>query len=553
MKIKSFSKSLLVLCAVLLTFLGIWYVLAANLTAWSDEITHLTVGKGLLLTGRPYGWNFDQGSLTGGQNTRGLLISHSVKFVYRMLGETMLDVRLIPLGFTLLTFLLFVGYISKRHKSSIEHICLVGILFFGQSLILEKSLYVRFYAPLAFFVIAGLICYWEGLQSFKKKQYLHTTLLWSVSAGAMALPSLDDWQIQHIPIFLLALMLSSGSFVNHAIAFLKQHAKKVLFSCILFFLMAPFLVLLIDILLINLTVGSHTLGISFVTYWDNIMGLIRYTWALNIVLMGTFFLIPKGKEAIKWDFFSWLYSVGLISGIAFGLLNPHNFIFYSRFFYLPVVLTVLGFSGLFLKMFDRSIIQKRIIITYLCLNFILSYTTFYYDRSNIVRPIQWLNTHLDTSVLLTFSSELELHRGKTLIHKAHPIIAGQDVQEIRRIIDVVAANPSKDVYFLYTDHYQLREALYRFTTGKVRTIPGDFFRHLKDVIPGEKVIGETRGCGLLVYQKENLILALTQLLDNGYPKLVEPISAHKRILKKLFAYLGLPDTREEIMAKINWS
>lgn len=129
MQIKSFNKSLLAISVVLFAFVGIWYVLATNLAAWSDEIYHMAAGKGLLLTGRPFSWNFEQGELTDGLYIRGLLISHSVKFAYRILGETILSARFIPLGFTLLTFLLFAGYILKRHKSSLEHICLVGILF----------------------------------------------------------------------------------------------------------------------------------------------------------------------------------------------------------------------------------------------------------------------------------------------------------------------------------------------------------------------------------------------------------------------------------------
>ena len=156
MQVRTCSRALL-FTFLLIVFLGVWTPLAIHIPAWSDESSHMSVGKGLLMTGEPRVFDFDQGKLTEYRYTRALAISYLTKWFYQIGGESILIARLMPLLFTLLTFAIYVWYRRARHKISFEHIFIAGILFFLQSMVLEKSLYVRYYAPLAFLFMIRVV------------------------------------------------------------------------------------------------------------------------------------------------------------------------------------------------------------------------------------------------------------------------------------------------------------------------------------------------------------------------------------------------------------
>jgi hypothetical protein len=296
---------------------------------------------------------------------------------------------------------------------------------------------------------------------------------------------------------------------------------------------APLVVVINNYWVANLRIGTRLIGSSFVTYWDNLAGLLRFGWALNVCFLAIFMPL-MGKRKLERDFGTWLFLVGIVSGLIIGLYNPHTFIFWSRFFYVSVVLAVLGFSGILLKLIPDKGRRYQLLAIYLLLNILLSFSTFYFDRSNIRRPIDWLNHNLGPNdILLVFSPELELHGGKSLVKRAHPLNPSQDPKDIRRLIALVNRKDVKTVYFLYTAHHEaFREKLYVLTTGDMeRQPPADLFRYLSKRMPGEQVMSGLRGCGLKRYKKEVLVAGLRDLLKNGYPPSF--VSLEKRLAVRM--------------------
>jgi hypothetical protein len=507
--------------------------MAVNLTAWSDEITQMSIGKGLQETGKLLVYSFDTGKMTSAIYKRAAFISYLIKLTYQYSGFSLLSSRIIPLIFTLLTFIVYVFYMRINKDASSKNILLAAILFFGQSMVLEKALYVRMYAPLAFMQLISMITYWEGLKDFNNKKLPRSIILWGICAFAVLLPLLDWWHYQQIPILLLGILINVIACNESYIKYLKNNKIKVYSIIITLIILAPIIVILNNSILSVMPCGNKIIRSTYSTYWDNIAGLVRYGWALNICFIGIFVLL-FGKRRIDWDFNSWLFVSGILSGLFTGLYNPHNYIFWSRYFYVPVVLTVLGFSGMLSKLVENKSRRNLLIVVYLLMNIALSFTTFYYDRSNIRKPITWLNSNLGKrDVLLAFSAELELHGGEKLTKYAYLIRPSQDPEDIRKLIKIIDRPNVKDIYFLYTAHHEaLRGKLYYFTTfGGDRTPPADLFRYLRSQVPGVQVMEGLRGCGLKKYNKRTMVRELNLLLKKGYPQPF--ISIERRIVKRV--------------------
>lgn len=507
------------LMVVLTIFLGVWFPLAKHIPAWSDESSHMSVGKGLRMTGEPFVFDYDQGKLTEYRYTRALAVSYLTKWFYQIGGESILVARLMPLLFTLLTFAAYVWYRRARHKISWEHILIAAVLFFLQSMIFEKSMYVRYYAPLAFLFMVSVIMLWEGWQRYEQRKFIQATGMWMLSASFLILPTLDTWHIQHIPMFFLAFALlffgRSDARSLPLVSSITRHPWRIASFVLGMIIIVPFLTILFNFLLVNVRFGARRMDVSFSTYWDNAAGLVRYLWALNVCVLG-FRTLLRGR----WDFDTWLFATGILSGFAFGLFNPHSFIFYSRFFYLPVVLTVLGFSGILSRSIVRPRLRYILLGLYVLLNILLSFTTFYYDRSTIKKAVTWLNENQQQNdVLLTFYSELGLNGGDQLTYKAHPIIGvDQESTSIDALITLVGEHKQSTVFLLYSHHYQLRDTLYRLTTGTDRAPPRDLFRYLMSArAGGEEVLPGMRGSGLKRYRREELRAVLVDLKREGFP------------------------------------
>ncbi|MFH1428726.1 MAG: hypothetical protein ABIH39_03175, partial [Candidatus Margulisiibacteriota bacterium] len=187
---------------------------------------------------------------------------------------------------------------------------------------------------------------------------------------------------------------------------------------------------------------------------------------------------------------------------------------------------------------------------YILFNVLLSFTTFYYDRSNIKQPIEWLTKNIkQNDILFTFSSELELHGGKELVGKAYLIFPTRATENIKEVLKIVDKDNIGDIYYIYTHHYQFKNKLYKSTTGINRTPATDLYRYIRDVIPGEKVISDLRGCGLNKYKKAEMVTGLQKLLKDGYPKPEHKyLSIHFRAVVKVLDVIG---GRERIAAYLN--
>ena len=524
------------LAGIIGLFLMVWFFSAKSFSGWGDEITHFGTAKGLAQTGQYRLWSFDQGQVSPVNYTRGLVITYLSSLSYKIAGLSRLAFRVIPLVFVLLTFLTFALYIRLRYRVSWKALVYAAVFFFGQVFIFEQSVYVRVYAPLGWLMVCGLILYWEAYSQFHKRKILLGGMLLGGSLLIMILPTIDHWQMEHLAIYVLAIFLSFPKIVEVVTKIeqrLNVKAKILLGVCLVFF--ALFVVLVLDYAMGYWVVDAkhRLMGRSFVTYWDNLAGMTRCALALNVCFLGLGWVMQDLRKNKTLDFYSWIFLTGLVSGILIGLFNPHNHIFYSRFFYVSVLLVTIGFPQMLLRMNLSKNSLRWIFTVFLIFNVGLFVINAYWERSNIRVPIAWLQENLkQNDLVLIFSTQLELHGGKSLIHRAYVVSPSQDVESIKKVLEHIELAKPDQIYYLYTDHYQFRDVLYSLTTGDDRSPPNDLFRYLKERVPSQTVIPGLRTCGLVKFEKTDLIAALEKLLKEGY--LPQFKGLEKRILKKIF-------------------
>jgi len=525
------------LVLIVLVFATAWFWLASSLTGWSDEITHMSVAQGLIKTGTYSYIDFDSGKVSdyypSGLYTRGKLISLMTSLSYQLFGFSLLSARSVPLIFTVLIFLVFATYIKMRYKSGWRNIFFVSIFFFCQSMVLEKSLYVRMYAPLGLILMISLIFYWEGLGFWERGKKSEGAGFMAVAFFLTLLPVLDTWHYQQISIFFVAVI--AGFFVKNRgfVEKILKHRMKSIIGAVVCCILFPFILLIFNVVISRLPVGNRIMGNSFITYWDNIAGLVRFALAANICLLG-FFLPHRDMKYPAQAFVEWLFIIGLVSGLFTALYTPHNFIFYSRFFYLPILLLVLSFPIILSGSLKRGKSVKIAIASYVAINIALSFSNFYFERSNIRKPISWLVSNLGKEeVLLVFASELQLHGGGGLSLRAISVPASKKPEDIKKVIAILTESGKGDVYFLYTDHYAFRDTLYHFTSGRNRSPGADLFRFLRDDLNGVSVMSGLRGCGLKRFGRDRLKNDLQELVNRGYPdQFISPEVSFLRNLKR---------------------
>jgi len=535
-------------------FIASWYWLADSLPAWSDEIAHLATAKGILLTGEPFTVLFDQcARLTDDQYHRGLEISRMTAWSYDLWGESLVAARSIPLIFTMATWLLYVVYTRWRGYSSGKQIFIMTVLFFGQSMVLEKALYVRIYAPLLFFLLLSLIAVWESYNSWSNRKFL-----WACGWLAVALLSLAftrNWHlIQFAIIGLSVILLWLTAYYTPAIDLLRKSWAWVaslpagrkypaIAILVLFFAgsitLAPRLVDLFGSEIVGLQVsfsfGRGYISPVFLIPWDNIAGLIRFLLVINVLII-YWWKVDRTRQGER-DFNSWLLSTGILSGILVAVLMNHNFVFWSRFFYPSVGLVVLGASAK-LSAVPNTYALASVIGIYLVINAAVSASTFHLDRSNIQEGISWLQTNTgQQDAVLTYNAQLSIHGGSDLCDRAFSINGRQEAVENPEDLENVTIdrdafgylrsgggsdpfiegdalsqflddNPDSEVYFLYTDAHRFRNDLYRWTTTKNRKNDHNLFELLKNGAVGEDVISGLRGSGLKRIDRTKLTEAL---------------------------------------------
>lgn len=540
-----FRVSMIVL--LLLGFSALWFILAGYLTAYSDEISHLAVAKGLLLTGEPFAVDFDRcAALISQQYRRGLEISQWTAWSYRLFGESLRAARLVPFLWTLATWLLYVGYVRVRGRATSGHLLVATLLFLGQSMVLEHALNVRMYAPLLFLLLLALIALWEAQRTWSLSGWSHRSAIWIGAACLLiAFPTIRGWHVLQAAIVLFSgvLLWLSGHpaaarpilSVWQDIVELPRLWRYLLFGLALYALLCVWLISprVLDVLATRLVgaVRVHS------TPWDNLMGLFRMCVALNVVLLLWMRRTPNAQPTFTSDFNGWLLSSGIVSGLLIGLLMNSTHIFYSKYFYLSIGIAVLGASGRLAMMPSRSA-RIACAAAYLLVNGALSGVTLGLDRSNIPKAITWLREHSsEQDLIFSFRAELALHGGEELCRRTisilpprespddkeaskgfgwirrdarNPWLVGEEVQAI------LASHPSSAaVYFLYTDAYDFRNGLYEWTTGRPRpeqrfSPPGVYSLHAILTSPevSEEVIPGLRGCNLRRVDREQLLQAL---------------------------------------------
>ncbi len=545
---------LLVLLIILVGFLGAWAYLAQAVPAWSDEISHLSAAVGILKTGQPFHVAFDRNAQILSENlyVRGIEVTRLAALAFQLFGVSVPVARLVPLVFILLTWLLFIGYQALRGISPLSAAgAASALLFFGQSMVLEQALYVRVYAPMGLLLLLAMIALWEGFQAFKRNRPLRAIAWWGVMAVCVGVTT-PRWHLIPLPVMLLgAYLLRERNRVALAglpLAIPDRFRRLPLGRKCLLGGLAIYGVLSVGAVTTWWldALASKLFGVqrAFSIYWDNLIGLTRFLLGVNVLLwIWVRGVLPRLKERMEFE--AWLLSVGLISGLAIGLLMNHNYIFYSRFFYCSVILTVLGASHLIRVLSTRQ--TAAAVAAYLFLNAFVSWGTFRWDRSNIREAVAWLRQNTDSGdILLTFNSDLSLHGWGDLCDRAYPILreqyelprSGQPVilelkprvstgitsylyrdparasrwyipkEELKRLLN---AHPQAGVYFLFTDHYQFRDRLFQRTTGKSRTRRKDLFGLLKEGDSGRELIPGLRSCGLRELDRKRLLAALENL------------------------------------------
>ncbi len=574
--IKFFAK----IAAVLSVFLCAWFWLANYLPAESDS-DQLSESKALYLTGKFGTYDFDTGRLSQGFEGRSLSIKRLISFFYAIHPQGVKELmwfRLIPLFFTLLTFVLIVVYGFFRLRLSFNSLIYMSVFFLAQSMIVEAALYVRYYPALLFCMVAALICYWEGKHFFLEGRKTTSIILFLIGAALLGITIIDHWQLEHIPLMVLAIILSSRKVFDGVVQFLYVGKRRLVLIILCLLLFCPFIVIVLDELLSYLIFGNYLMGVIFVTYWDNMMGLLRSAIALGPCLIGMFIAVLKGKDRINFGIGWWLYFTGILTVIFLGLLANHNYIFYSRYFYLPVSLTIIGFAFAFEEVIRSAALKKTVLIVYLLANIFLSFIVFYFERNNMDQAISWLKDNIkEEDLVITYGPILELNGGKWLEDRAYNIAnmdnchgcvnmlnnfldgkkdqniilakAASNNNELERTIELAAflnQHPNGKIYYLFSNGGEFRENLYKWTTGEDRTIPDQLIYYLDERIPHENPFHHLHGVGLDLLDHKALVNGLNELIKKGFPKRDRPLSIHKRFLKAFFRLFHLPDKREDI-------
>ncbi len=524
---------------IMVLFLLVWFFCAKSFTGWGDEITHFATAKGLSTTGEYRIWGLDNGQVSQNLYTRGLVITYLSSLAYKLAGLSLLVFRSVPLVFVLLTFLTFAFYIRSRYRASWKALAYAAVFFFGQEFVFEQSMYVRIYAPLGWLMICGLIFYWEAYVKFQQKRILLGTLLLFASLATLILPTLDHWQMQHFAILALGILLSMPAVWQTLLKInerLSVATKLYLGLCFVF--MCLFAVILLDYAMVYWVIDAkkRVMGRSFVTYWDNIAGMVRFALALNICFLGVRWVVQNLRQKKVLDFYSWLFLAGIMSGVLIGLLNPHNHIFYSRFFYISVMMSVFGFSQILLQSEYSNKFKQCVIGIFIICNLGLFAVNAYCERSNIPHAVSWLEKNLKQDEwFLVFATQLELHGGESLVNRTYPVSPNPDPEIIKKLLNHVQASQQDEIYYLYTDEYEFRDNLYFWTMRDDRSPPNDLFRHLKEKVVSEPVLAGLRTCNLVKFKKADVVSSLQKLLQDGYPPQFKGVEKRtiKAILKPL--------------------
>jgi len=504
------SKITLGALAVVAAFSIVWCIVSIVTPPWSDEPRNLAAAKGLAILGKPILWDFSTSQLSNVYYSRGMAINYPLAFLYKHGLHQLVWARLVPLAFVLLTLLFWIVYLRYKRRLDGTGIALLVIFFLGQPMVVEHAAYIRIYAPLGLVFSIASACLWE----LKDAWFLRR---WGVFAGLAALcllgiwiPQMDAWQAQHVPQLLLAAVMLNSRVWRVGTFFIRRPLWALLVFVVMLGLgsmLAPRLDGWISWMAQGWGINND---LSYETYWDNIAGLVRFFWAVNVMLVGLrwIFIKPDGR-----DFFRWLYLSGLLGGILLGLFTSPKYIFFSRYFYVPIIALTVGFAGMCAQEDLKPFFKRSLIAGYLLMSLLFTFVNFYFGRSNMPVAMDWLKKNMGAhDCLLAYSPYFEINGGAELVDANTYLLRDyRDNPDIDSVIDFILRPGVIHVYVLINDYYQFRDILYEKTTGSRRWAIKNRIADYLNSLAGHEVLNTLRECSLKEFDPYDLAADLVEL------------------------------------------
>ncbi|MBF0386295.1 MAG: hypothetical protein HQL20_00400 [Candidatus Omnitrophica bacterium] len=523
---------------VLLSFAIAWACLAGRLTLWSDELPPVQAAKGLWLTGKPFLYDLDMGTIGDKPYTHGYPMSFLGQFVYRALGHPSLFwFRVIPLSFGLVTIVFFLLFLRFSGLVNRVKLWLLIALFFSCAIVFDNLLFYRYYTLIGLCALLNLVAFWYGAAAIKARCWLKA-LMWALLfIAAFIYPLAGHLQIVHCVIIPVAgIILAFGS-SGRLREWIVCRRKILVFLAAGAVILWPLIVYVCDLGLARVDVGGGAVSRTYMTIWDNLFGLARFGLALNIVILAAVWWVrDRQDKALNLETF--LCLTGVISGLLIGFCNPHHMIFLARYYYVSAMLAVLGAPAILLEMCRNGRKLGWLLGMFLVINFALIAVTMTLERDNIDRAVSWVEQNLrPDDTLLCGLIEFEVHGGTNLVGRAHRVEASEDIRSVSRLRAFLEGQPSTRVLLIYVDAYHPRDTLYHWTTGESRDPVSslDVFMRIKAV--GKDAAYGLRNCGVREFDRLALIDQLRTLEKTGFEAHFKGLE--KRWAKRIFQHLKL--------------
>jgi len=514
-------KAVGILTLIVIIFIGAWSYLASSLGPFWLEGEHLEWGYGIAKTGSiHYSWNFDINKVWPHdlKYSRSLILPYLCSLAINMPGNPLVWCRLVPLFFLLLTFCIVTFYFYRRGDLSPQRLIIWSVLFFCSSIIIDMSYYLRPYTMLGAAMSITFILYWEAVAQFRQNDKKKALLFGLLSLLPLGLSVLDQWQLEGIPAFCIAVATSILAF-NPRFSLLYDWVKRksgLLLAVTM--LMAPIVVQgkLLERITSLIYIGGFNLTTQFFSnYLDNCMGWLRFILAINVGLL-TWRYAFTSKTPMT--FYRWIFINGILTGIFNILYLPFAPVYFPMYAYLPILMVVIGLSGMMEDVFINRSLLKRMVVIYVLINLPIAAINVL-ELNNAKKAIHWLSGHLaQDDILLIFAENTNLYfcgEGK-LLPRTHNIDASTDKKHIMDLIKFISSHPHGRIFYFYKNDAASRAWLYRAVIGKDMDPPLDLQSYLRIQIPATTMIPGLRNCGLLEFDRPVLLNSLEDLLRQGY-------------------------------------
>ena len=518
---KRMRRSLWISLVIFIIFMGVWFCVASSFGPYLDEDCHFDWAYGMFKTGSVhYNWDSSTGQpIAMGLDKwlfRGFLVTYLCSLAFKIPGGTpILWCRLMMLFFAWSTFLLVAVYYKRKGVLTPQRLLTWTILFFCSSIILDNSYYVRTYTALGLAMTATFILYWEALAAFRQKKRKKALLLGVLALIPVGISIVDQWQVEGIPAFAIAIMTSIAAFnqrFSPIFGWLKQRSLWLLLGVIL---IAPKIVGHLSFLSWLHVGGIQMFGLYYSTYWDNIIGWVRFIITINIGLLALGYAF---KSKVPMTFERWMFINGFLTGIVCILYNDVNHVFFSKYIYLPTLMMLIGLSGIIEGFFMKTSLRVCMLAVYVIINIGASWANTF-EHNNPKEAIRWLNEHMtQEDILLTFNaySTLQYMGGQELLPMTYRISDSMDNTHIIDLGKYIISHPGARIFYFYLDGYAFRTWLCKITLGRDRYPAIDLWSYLKIRIPSTPVVPGLRQGGLVEFDRAVLLNGLDQLLRQGY-------------------------------------